>query len=49
MDTAEDEERAGCGERDLDSLAGLLGAGIKVERGIEYPHIMGAGVVVDDP
>src|SRR6266849_4069312 len=35
MDAAEDQERSGRGEDDLDGLARLLGAGIEVERGIE--------------
>src|SRR5262245_15441737 len=49
MDAAEPEKRAGGGEADLDRLARLLRAGIEVQRGVEYPDVVGAGVVVDDP
>ena len=48
MDAAEHQEGTGGGEADFDRLAGLLRPGIEVERGIEYPHVMGAAVVVDD-
>src|SRR5262249_14019709 len=49
MDATEHQEGTGGGEADLDRFAGLLRPGIEVERGIEYPHVMGAAVVVDDP
>jgi hypothetical protein len=49
MDAAKHQERTGGGKADFDRLAGLLRPGIEVERGIEYPHVMGAAVVVDDP
>src|SRR5262245_21223035 len=49
MDAAEHEERAGGGKADFDRLARLLRAGIEVERGIEYPDVVRAGVVVDNP
>src|SRR6516165_1358928 len=49
MDAAKDQERACSRKADLDRLARLLRSGIEVERGVEYPHIMGTAVVVDDP
>src|SRR5262249_8941083 len=49
MDAAEHKKRAGGGKADFDGLARLLRAGIEVERGIEYPDVVGAGVVVDNP
>src|SRR5437588_10254384 len=49
MDAAEHQEGTGGGEADFHSLAGLLRPGIEVDRGIEYPHVVGPAVVVDDP
>src|SRR5947209_6932781 len=49
MDTAKYQKRARSRECDLNGLAWLLGAGIEIERRIEYPDIVGARIVVDDP
>src|SRR5262249_47066558 len=49
MDAAKDQERTCSRKADLDRLTRLLRSGIEVERRIEYPHVMGAAVVVDDP
>ncbi len=49
MDAAEHQEAAGRREAHLDRLARLLRAGIEIERRIKHPHIVRAGIVVDDP
>src|SRR5262249_62062544 len=49
MNAAKAQEGACSRKADLDRLARLLRSGIEVERGIEYPHVVGAAVVVDDP
>ena len=49
MNAAEDQKRSRRGKGDLDSFSRLLRAGIKIKRGIENPHVMGSGIVVDDP
>src|SRR5262249_340379 len=49
MDAAEYQERSRLWKRDLHGFARLLRAGIEIESRIENPHVVGAGIVGDDP
>src|SRR5438045_1962753 len=49
MDAAEHQVGTGLRKRDFHGLARLLRTGIEVEFRVEDAHIVGAGIIVEDP